>query len=153
MTNLDELERLAQAATPSNEWKFEERGGEIKLRVRSGYQAFFPLGRPHRSLNDEVRANATFIATANPATVLELIELYRSASEQWGLAGAQAQEMTQVFLDAQDDRDRLAAQNAELVAALERIAKHPLARADEMSAETMRDIARAALAKVKGVPA
>lgn len=73
-TTNEELRRLADAATPAEEWSFAEKFGEIGFRVRSGYQAFFRLGRPHDELNAEVSANAAFIKAANPAKVKAMLD-------------------------------------------------------------------------------
>lgn len=73
MTNYTELKKLAEAATPAEEWQFIESGSKIGFRTRSGYQAFFNLGRMHHELNEEVRANAKYVAAFNPATVLQML--------------------------------------------------------------------------------
>ncbi|HLR96479.1 MAG TPA: hypothetical protein VK053_18285 [Jiangellaceae bacterium] len=122
---MGDLARLASAATPGP-WFLHEMG---KLFVGNGapgslWQIVHMSGDDLADLADEAadraRADAEFIAAANPATILRLIAENRDMSER--LAQAYRDEAL-----ARDERDRLAAR----LAAVE-------ALADEWDRENLR---------------
>jgi hypothetical protein len=84
---LDKLEALARAATPG-EWKREDRTVYVLEPDgwRKGVEQFrnrfsCSVSRDGSSIpQDELQANAEFIAAANPATILALIALARKAA-------------------------------------------------------------------------
>lgn len=78
----EQIRAKAVEATPSSEWQFEHRNVEIKFRVRSGIQAFFPLSRCHNVLNAEVRANVAHIEMCQPTTVLALLDRIAELEQQ-----------------------------------------------------------------------
>ena len=72
---LDELEKLAKAATPGP-WKVKF---DINVSDREGVSVLGAGGTDATAHFDRNRNNATFIAAANPATVLRLVELLRES--------------------------------------------------------------------------
>lgn len=70
----EELRKLALAATPGDQWRMNNDGGQFGLRVNSGYQGFFNHQRPNQKCTDEVFANVAYILAAKPSVVLSLIE-------------------------------------------------------------------------------
>lgn len=133
--DIDELEWLARAANPTGTWGRMRACVTLNGRIVFGCEPVSDQGGHTKAVKF-----AKFFSAANPAAVLELIERLR-ATEAETFAAQQA------LITEGMERDRLAAQNAELSAALERIARHPATRADELSAESMRGIARTAITK------
>jgi hypothetical protein len=85
--DLDKLEALAKAATPGpwaytirDHHSFTDAGATINGAgdERNGYPVVADL--PPRTINGTHEANASFIAAANPATILALIALARRAA-------------------------------------------------------------------------
>lgn len=75
MKMLDELERLAKAATPGP-WKQHKFIGIHSPYV---YKAHGSMGQIARTMRLSTDADASFIAAANPATVLALVEALQAA--------------------------------------------------------------------------
>jgi hypothetical protein len=75
--DLDELESKAKAATPG-EWQHED-GRNVGLYIdgRFEYSLVAYCGGPDRENMHEGPANAAYIASANPATILALVALIR----------------------------------------------------------------------------
>ena len=76
MKTLDDLERLARAATPG-EWAISEPTMTyVSVRTRCGSQIFTSI---IRSSQEQAITNATYIAACSPERVLALIECVRAA--------------------------------------------------------------------------
>jgi tagatose-1,6-bisphosphate aldolase non-catalytic subunit AgaZ/GatZ len=73
---LGELERLAKAATPGP-WKCPRFLGQPQLYVYKAHGADIQVARAL----SELRPDAAFIAAANPATVLLMVEALRAAEK------------------------------------------------------------------------
>ena len=73
MTNPDELERLARAATPG---PWEQTGSSVCNWHDGTYELEVQVFRQEDGLA-QVRADAAFIAAANPATILALLSANR----------------------------------------------------------------------------
>jgi hypothetical protein len=65
MTDLDELERLAKAATPGP-WEYREADGSAAVCHRGGWVEAILPGSPQEN------SDAAYCAAANPATILAL---------------------------------------------------------------------------------
>jgi hypothetical protein len=89
--NLDDLERLAKAATPGpweNRSGFVRSSGGGSIYVGDDVTITTSCDWVAECRDGEAfynwQANAAFIAAANPAVVLELIRLARAANEYFG---------------------------------------------------------------------
>lgn len=76
------LRKMALAATPGDQWRMNNDGGQFGLRVNSGYQGFFNHQRPNQKCTDEVFANVAYILAAKPSVVLALIERAEKAEAE-----------------------------------------------------------------------
>lgn len=99
--DLDQLEKLALAATPGP-WEREDdevgedhapmchvgQVDEYDIRIAVHQYAAYPQRRPKiggpkwRALADQCLANGDFIAAANPQTILALIAMVRAANAE-----------------------------------------------------------------------
>lgn len=81
--NIDELRRLAQAAT-SGEW-YVKRGNYIygRIEVTDGEEVWHPViaCTDDDEVNVNFEANAAFIAAANPAAISELLDRLEATEE------------------------------------------------------------------------
>lgn len=78
--NLDEIERLARAATPG---PWATVAGPLNMHVSS--RSGFVIGSEGMASYGQDVSNAAHIAAANPATVLALIARLRAAEAALGL--------------------------------------------------------------------
>ncbi len=87
MTDLDELEQLARAATPG-EWKYRHHprlGGFVEAPMSRGMNyGLEVLGDDYTGYGDDEQksADAQYIAAANPATLLVLLDRLRKAEAE-----------------------------------------------------------------------
>ena len=82
MSDLDELERLARAATPGP-WEVDGDGRDIcgfagRLGAANG-EPPYEITENNGFMRNSMAADAAFIAAANPAVVLELVRRLRAA--------------------------------------------------------------------------
>lgn len=70
--NIEELKRLAEAATPGP-WEYEDHGRLTGIIWGTNYYAIARLAYDGQVSDEEVDATGSYIAAANPAAVLELI--------------------------------------------------------------------------------
>jgi hypothetical protein len=73
MIDLNKIEATAKSATPGD-WRFELSDGVRKPYVVRGREGGFAVAGLSRTQED---SDATHIATANPATVLEMVSMIR----------------------------------------------------------------------------
>ena len=81
--DLDEIERLAKAATPDGPWKQGERDTHRVIDAH-GFIVAEALSRPAmdgRSQKQRASDQAAYLAALDPATVLALVALARRAQE------------------------------------------------------------------------
>lgn len=81
--NIDELEKLAKAATPGR-WRKDRGDSRIWLEGYWGDQDVYFI-QPSYSGKAEYRGlqDSDFIASANPDTVLKLCAVVRAAKKSW----------------------------------------------------------------------
>lgn len=81
MVDIDELERLALAATPGPWWQNPDAGNQVCLGDVNGIDICFVAGPG----DDWSEANQAFIAAANPAVILGLVAEVRRlrAAKEW----------------------------------------------------------------------
>jgi hypothetical protein len=107
MTNLDELEKLAKAATPgpfSIERRDDNCGG-ITYIVHGGKDYAWCKD----DLDRKAKFNAAFVAAANSAAILELIARVRDAEREIEELTGLAERVAQETVDAKRERDEASA--------------------------------------------
>ena len=77
MIDIEKIKRAALAATQST-WAYDQRSSAIVTITKHEVKAVADFGACSLP---ECEANATFIATANPSAVLELIERLEAAEQ------------------------------------------------------------------------
>lgn len=100
------LRKLALAATPGDQWRMINDGGQFGLRVNSGYQGFFNHQRPNQKCTDEVFANVAYILAVKPSVVLALLERAEKAEadlkqvNEWRAAALASNQQMQELMAA-----------------------------------------------------
>ena len=91
--NIEELKRLAEAATPGP-WEIDDMLADI-----TGIEVWSTDGMLCESISEE---NARYIAAANPAAVLELIDIYYGCKDALEAVVNQRQELLAALKDARE---------------------------------------------------
>ncbi|MEZ6725935.1 ead/Ea22-like family protein [Pseudomonas aeruginosa] len=119
MTDHAELRRLAKAATPGPWVTDAQKNGAIfNIESESGDMCIAMSQEnpaPTRlEINEQRRANAEWIAAANPKTILALLDEIDGLLAQHGRDSSELRALCQARDDARKERDRLKAENEAL---------------------------------------
>ncbi|WP_368373406.1 ead/Ea22-like family protein [Pseudomonas aeruginosa] len=117
MSDHAELRRLAKAATPGP-WRVQTGCSWRRIGTDSGDgDVLRPCTHPHDGWPDIVAPaeNLKYIASANPKTILALLDEIDGLLAQHGRDSAELRALCQARDDAKKERDRLKAENEALL--------------------------------------